>query len=137
MSYTPIYFTVDEITDNLASKFVHSQDNRLDKWYEYADKKVNTLALTLGVEVDDIVIPVFETIKEYAIYSLYIKMFTDVYGENDVDVPDEESYFRKKEGYKSDRDELLTGITANMFLLGANGALTQSSFVGTIYLNRI
>jgi hypothetical protein len=114
MTYTPLYIATTDITDSIARDFVSGNDSRLDIWMERTDEEVQALAMSLGVGVSSIVVPVNYRIKEYAISYYCFHIFQDCYGKNEVEDNDNDIYKLKLSYYNERVNFLRPQITKDI-----------------------
>jgi hypothetical protein len=135
MSYTAKYIATTDLTDSLARDFVNGSDTRIDKWMENTDLEVECIALQLGVQPASIYTPVNYKIKEYAVCYFYFLLFQNCYAENDVEISDNEAYYKKLEWYQKRCAELKGDLTAALFTM-VYTSLTPANFVSQVTLMR-
>jgi len=119
MAYTAKYIAFTDITDSVVRDFVQSgaEDGRHDIWMENTDLELEALALERGVVSTSIYeTPLSYRIKEYAIAYFCFLVCQDCTAENNVDVPENESYFKKLIWYKERCELLKSQITKEMFM---------------------
>lgn len=137
MPYTAKYIAFTDITDSVVRDFVQTgtEDGRHDIWMENTDLELEQLALERGVTSASIYEPLNYRIKEYAIAYFCFLVCQDCTAENSVDVPENESYFKKLIWYKERCELLKTQITKEMFLNTAQ-SLTPVQMVQSTYMFR-
>lgn len=136
MSYTPLYIAFADITDSVVRDFINLNDTRKDTWMTNTDLEIQALALEKGVYATSIYTTTLGyRIKEYAIAYFCFLVCQDCTAENSVDVPENESYFKKLIWYKERCELLKSQITKEMFLNTAQ-SLTPMQMVSTGVLYR-
>lgn len=137
MSYTAKYIAFSDITDSVVRDFVQSgaEDSRHDIWMENTDLELEQLALERGVVSTSIYEPLNYRIKEYAVAYLCFLVCQDCFGENSVDLPENEVYIKKLEYYAKRCELLKTQITKEMFLNTAQN-LSPVQMVQSTYMYR-
>jgi hypothetical protein len=105
-----------DVTDSLVRNFVSGSDTRLATWLANTDSEIESIAQERGLLATDIETPVHYKIKEYAIAYYCYLVCQDCFGENTVDIPEQEVYKVKLDYYLQKCNFLRPNLTKNMFL---------------------
>ena len=123
-----IYIEQSDLTDSIINDF--SPDILLAK-LELSDYAVEDLAEIKGVLSDNIETdPVHWKLKRYAIYWVYSEICFDFIGKNNVDIIEQEKYYKKYEMYKNSLNEIKLEITPEM-ITGNVGSIRDRATVST------
>lgn len=118
MSYTPKYIATTDITDSLARDFISGTDTRLDTWMTNTDLEIESIAQEKGVSTALIEkTPLHYKIKEYAIAYYCSLIFQDCFGENNVELAENEVYKAKLTYYLEKCNFLRPNLTKEMFYI--------------------
>jgi hypothetical protein len=109
------YITTSDITDSTIRNFVSGTDSRLSAWMANTDAEIESIAQERGLQATDIQTPIHYKIKEYAIAYYCYLVCQDCWGENTVDIPEQEVYKVKLDYYLQKCNFLRPNLTKNMF----------------------
>lgn len=116
MSYTAKYITTSDIGDSLARDFVAGTDSRLDMWMSNTDLEIESIAQEKGITASLIEkTPLHYKIKEYAVAYYCFLIFQDCFGENSVELAENEVYKAKLTYYLEKCNFLRPNLTKEMF----------------------
>ena len=116
MPYTAKYIATTDITDSAARDFVSGTDSRLDTWMTNTDLEIESIAQEKGISASLIEkTPLHYKIKEYAIAYYCSLIFQDCFGENNVEVSENEVYKEKLKYYLEKCNFLRPNLTKEMF----------------------
>ena len=123
------YITTADITDRTITNFITGNDSRLTAWMANTDAEIESIAQERGLLATDIETPVHYKIKEYAIAYYCYLVCQDCWGENTVEIPDQEVYKVKLDYYLQKCNFLRNNLTKSMFSY-ENTSISASDRIG-------
>jgi len=118
-----------DITDKVAIPFIANANTDINDYLTLGDEYIVSLAQALNViDSDDIATPMVVELKQYGLSMLYVELFGDAMGVNNIEAFEEDKYSMKLKYYKEKAKDMKKVLTYEMITKSVKDKTDRHAF---------